>query len=276
MQNLTRASRELFRRTPDETLPLPDPATLPDDPEVLRQLVVQLLEALQKERQDRQRLEHHLDLLLRRLYGRSSEKFDRRQGLLFELPAGEADAEEPSPVPAAPSRSSHGASANRHAHGRGRVPDTVQREEVVHDLTDAEKAVFGGAENLELIGEERSEQLDWRPSTLFVTVHVRKKYPRRPQLPESGDKPDAPDILAPRNWTTTLGRNPGRIGPVLGGEHGSETATDRGGSEGQGSVGGGAGRSHNKRTGVSVRPAFHPDRPMEAATAGRCGGTVFR
>ena len=33
---------------------------------------------------------------------------------------------------------------------------------------------------------ERSEQLDWRPSTLFVVVHVRKKYARKQQLPESG------------------------------------------------------------------------------------------
>jgi hypothetical protein len=32
-------------------------------------------------------------------------------------------------------------------------------------------------------------------------------------------------IVAPRNWTTTLGRNPGRIGPVVGGKHGGETAT---------------------------------------------------
>jgi len=33
---------------------------------------------------------------------------------------------------------------------------------------------------------ERSEQLDWRPSTLFVVVHVRKKYARKVPLLESG------------------------------------------------------------------------------------------
>ena len=32
---------------------------------------------------------------------------------------------------------------------------------------------------------ETSEQLDWWPSTLFV-VHIRKKYARKEQLPESG------------------------------------------------------------------------------------------
>ena len=71
-------------------------------------------------------------------------------------------------------------------HGRGRIPDHLARVEVVHDLTEAEKESLGGEENLVEIGEERSEQVDWKPSSLFVTVHVRKKYARREQLPESG------------------------------------------------------------------------------------------
>ena len=45
---------------------------------------------------------------------------------------------------------------------------------------------LGGAENLVELPPERSEQLDWRPSTLFVMVHVRKKYARKTPLPESG------------------------------------------------------------------------------------------
>lgn len=69
---------------------------------------------------------------------------------------------------------------------RGRIPDEIEREEVIHDLTDAEKAALGGVENLAELPSETSEQLDWRPSTLFVTVHVRKKYARKEQLPESG------------------------------------------------------------------------------------------
>ena len=47
-------------------------------------------------------------------------------------------------------------------------------------------AALGGVENLVELPPERSEQLDWRPSTLFVTVHVRKKYARKVPLPESG------------------------------------------------------------------------------------------
>jgi transposase len=163
--------------------PLPDPALLPDDPSVLKQLVVQLLEELQKERGARERLEHHLHLLLKRIYGSTSEKLDPRQGALFDPQPGEEEtaAQKPTSPPA-----SSPVCQNRDKHGRGRIPDKIKREEVVHDLSAAEKAALGGVENLVELPPERSEQLDWRPSTLFVTVHVRKKYARKEQLPASG------------------------------------------------------------------------------------------
>lgn len=53
------------------------------------------------------------------------------------------------------------------------LPDETERQEVIHDLTDAERTALGGVENLVELSPETSEQLDWRPSTLFVTVHVR-------------------------------------------------------------------------------------------------------
>jgi transposase len=169
-----------------DALPLPDPALLPDDPAVLKQLVVQLLEELQKAHAKLERQEHHMHLLLKRIYGSTSEKFDPRQGVLFDPPPGdEAVPNRPAPPPPA-ARPATAASKNRDRHGRGRIPDEIEREEVVHDLTEAEKATLGGAENLVELPPETSEQLDWRPSTLFVTVHVRKKYARKEQLPESG------------------------------------------------------------------------------------------
>ena len=71
-----------------DALPLPDPALLPDDPVVLKQLVMQLLEELHKANARLERQEHHMHLLLRRIYGSTSEKFDPRQGVLFDpLPA---------------------------------------------------------------------------------------------------------------------------------------------------------------------------------------------
>ena len=68
---------------------LPDPATLPDDPAVFKALVVQLLEELQKVNARLQRQEHHMHLLLKKIYGRTSEKFDPRQGVLFDPDLGD-------------------------------------------------------------------------------------------------------------------------------------------------------------------------------------------
>jgi transposase len=172
-----------------DALPIPDPTLLPDDPAVLKALVVQLLEELQKAHARLERQEHHMHLLLKRLYGSTSEKFDPKQGVLFEAQPGEEDtaASDPPPPPAGdvpPAKPP--VSKNRDKHGRGRVPDEIERTEETHDLSDAEKAALGGAENLVELPPETSEQLDWRPSTLFVTVHVRKKYVRKEQLPESG------------------------------------------------------------------------------------------
>ena len=160
----------------------PDPALLPDDPAVLKALVVQLLEELQKANARLERQEHHMDLLLKRIYGSTSEKFSPQQGVLFDPQPSETETA-PSTL-ASPAAS--GVSKKRDKHGRGRLPDKLRREEVVHDLSEAEMAAMGGAENLVELPPERSEQLDWQPSTLLVIVHVRKKYVRKEQLPESG------------------------------------------------------------------------------------------
>ena len=170
-----------------DALPLPDPASLPDEVAVLKALVVQLLAELRIRDERLARQEHHMHLLLKRIYGSTSEKLDPRQGALFEVQAGaEATAAETPPPAADASPAASAAGKNRHQHGRGRIPDSIERQEEIHDLADAEKAALGGVENLVELPPETSEQLDWRPSTLFVTVHVRKKYARKEQLPESG------------------------------------------------------------------------------------------
>ena len=85
-----------------DALPLPDLSTLPNDPATLRQLVLQLLEALRGRDTELSKLQHHMDLLLRRLYGRSSEKIDPLQLLLFDAAVQAAAATAEPPVPAEP------------------------------------------------------------------------------------------------------------------------------------------------------------------------------
>jgi transposase len=174
-----------------DALPLPELATLPDDPATLRQLVLQLLEALRGKDTELSKLQHHMDLLLRRLYGRSSEKIDPLQLLLFAAATQEAAATPESPVPAE-AKVLHG---QRPGHGRRRKPDHLKRVDVVHDLTEAEKQTLAGDGELVLIGEEITEQYEWEPSSLYIVRHIQKKYARKPQLLESGAAPHEKNII---------------------------------------------------------------------------------
>src|SRR4051812_49588105 len=95
---------EDVRPTTSETLADPT-ANLPNDPVFLRQMIVELLGALRDARRQNEELQHRLDLLLRRLYGPRTERFDPDQPLLipdaFE-PVAAADPGTPDAVPAGP------------------------------------------------------------------------------------------------------------------------------------------------------------------------------
>jgi transposase len=198
--------------------PPPDLDTLPDDLATLRQLVLQLLEALQGERAQREKLQHHMDQLLRRLYGRSSEKIDPLQLLLFDATAV---AKEP-PVAELPAAEQPAATdGQRRGHGRRPKPDHLKRVDVVHDLTEGEKQALAGDGQLVPIGEEITEQYEWQPSSLYIVRHIQKKYARQPQLLESGD------ALAEKNIITA----PKPPAPIPGGIAGAgliaEVVTNR-------------------------------------------------
>jgi len=189
-----------------------DPALLPDDPAVLKELIAQLMAEIQKRDGRVEQLEHQMTLLLRRLYGIKSEKVDPRQGVLFDEPATEeaspaadesasaSSANEPAPNNEPEHDSTEQAEAATRparpgAHGRRRLPDSLIRVEQIHDLTDAQKEALGGAEQLKLIGREETEQLEWKPSSLFVIRHVQLTYARREQLPESGPQPEDKNVI---------------------------------------------------------------------------------
>src|ERR1700748_3112043 len=69
---------------PTPEVSLPDAtAPLPDDPGVLQQMIRELLDVLRRTRHENEQLQHRLDLLLRRLYGPRTERFDPNQPLLI-------------------------------------------------------------------------------------------------------------------------------------------------------------------------------------------------
>src|SRR4051794_34267906 len=143
--------------------PAPEPpaepaATLPDDPVLLQQMVRELLDALRQTRRENEQLRHRLDLLLRRLYGPRTERFDPDQPLLipdaFEpVTPDPADAVPPPPGPRPePARKAR-------PHGRRPLPGDLPREPRVYVLTEAERRCPECGEGRTKIGEEHSEQL---------------------------------------------------------------------------------------------------------------------
>jgi hypothetical protein len=89
--------------------------TLPGDLAACHAMIGQLLENLQTATRKLSQMEHQLQQLLRRLYGRSSEKIDPKQMALFaellkQLEAQHPPAEEPPPAPQATTipRKGHG------------------------------------------------------------------------------------------------------------------------------------------------------------------------
>ena len=73
-----------------------DAAALPDDVAMLKWHVAQLIAALLEETERGEKLERHMDHLVRRLYGRTSEKLDPRQRPLFDSVPEEASAQDAS------------------------------------------------------------------------------------------------------------------------------------------------------------------------------------
>ena len=65
----------------------------------------------------------------------------------------------------------------------------MKRERVVHDVPDAEKVCPCCRSPHVNIGEEASEQLDFRPAKLFVWEHVRLKYACPKCLKTSSETP---------------------------------------------------------------------------------------
>ena len=192
---LFRVSCVLFCMSTDASLTL-DPATLPDDPALLKQMWLRDRATLLAEREsliERFRVEaseqlaaqaarHEAELkaaiaaLLRRYYSPRNERFDPRQLLLFgqnleHLPLDETSIAEEAGEELVTRRIK-----KRHNHGRSPLPDHLPRVEIEHDLTDEQKQCPCCGEVRCRIGQEVSEQLEYLPASFKVLKHIRHKY----------------------------------------------------------------------------------------------------
>jgi transposase len=149
--------------------PLLSAEQLPDDPATLKNMILELLASLHQRDRDQQALQHRLELLLRRLYGPRSERFNPNQLLLFPDEPADALTASPPPTEEKPKRKCR-------PHGRRRLPENLPRVPKHHELTIAERICWGCGHLREEIGIDTSEQLDYKPASLFVIEHFVHKY----------------------------------------------------------------------------------------------------
>jgi transposase len=155
-----------------------------------RALNADLERELKRQRDTIERMEHRMNDLLRRLYGRKSEKLDRAQLLMEDMilnADGEAARPEPPPAPEAPAKP---ARKCRHP-GRAPLPDHLPRHEILLQVPEAQRRCPVTGEERPVIGYEETEKLEYIPETLRVNVYKREKL-GSPMGAEEGGVTTAP------------------------------------------------------------------------------------
>jgi transposase len=154
---------------PDASPSVIDPAKLPDDTAVLKQMIAELLAAMRRDRRELAAVQQRLDALLQR--GRRVDVVDPNQSLLFpEL----AEFEPAAPPPAAAEASARRSKSK--PHGRRRPSPTLRREARRYELTRIERLCPECGQARQEIGVEATCQLDYKPAEVFVVEHQRVKY----------------------------------------------------------------------------------------------------
>lgn len=147
---------------------------LPDDIESAHRIIRELLASLHQQAHLNEKLQHQLEQLLRRLYGKKSEKLDPNQLLLFAREILEAGGPEITPEPKPPVPSP--AKPPVPGHGRRPLPASLPRKRIVHDVPTEQRPCPDCGEIRQVFSEEVREQLEYVPASLIVLQHVRPKY----------------------------------------------------------------------------------------------------
>ena len=203
-----------------------DPARLPDDAALLKAMLAEVLAALHSSRHESAQLQTRIDQLLRRLYGRRSERLDAHQLLLFDLaPEAAADVTPPADGGDGDDDGSTDTKPRRKGHGRRSLPAHLPRDRRVYELSEAERACGHCGQPRVVIGEETSEQLDYVPAALQVIEHVRLTYAcpcceKKRRVADATNTP-APEPAVPLTATPLSDSAETRLVPVsAGGDNG--------------------------------------------------------
>ena len=180
-----------------------EPMTLREK-ELARQLE-ECQEALRQSRRENELLRQKIDLLVRRVFGSSSERLDRAQLELLLQMSDSSATETPVVVQAVP-RASSGSRKER----TPRLPDHLP---VVEEVIDPEP-VKAAPQSWRCIGQEVSEQLDFEPARFLRRRIVRRKYVHRVDLDQSPVIAPLPECLQERGLAA-----PGLLAHVLVGKY---------------------------------------------------------
>ncbi|GAA4875592.1 IS66 family transposase [Ferrimonas pelagia] len=142
---------------------------LPDDPELLKQMLAQQGRAFDELKANYHSLLEQFRLAQQRQFGKSSEAHPG-QGELFD----EADAEDTTDAQSEPEVEA--ISYTRSKPKRKPLPAELPREQVVLDLADEDKFCDCCASELHQIGQDTSEKLEFIPAQLKVIETIRPKY----------------------------------------------------------------------------------------------------
>ncbi len=157
--------------------------SLPDDVEILKQMVQHLLEDMSAKDREILNLKCQLEALRRRIFGRKSEKIDPNQLVLFEdltRQLQEAEARQAVEEPAAsvekPASSEKPASqAKTNGHRRRVLPPDLPVERIEIPVPEQDRVCSCG-QVMEPIGEETTSELEYVPASFIIRQYARPKY----------------------------------------------------------------------------------------------------
>lgn len=142
--------------------------------------------------------QNRINELLKRIYGRSSEKFMDPNQLIFEDIILQAEKQIPSteePVDTVVIEKVIGEHTRRTHRGRKPLPEHLKRVDHYLDIPEADKKTKDGKAR-PLIGEDITERLEYQPCTMIVNRYIRPKYGADDDIEGCGIK-QAPAIEGP-------------------------------------------------------------------------------
>ncbi|MFH1613904.1 MAG: IS66 family transposase [Planctomycetota bacterium] len=153
--------------TPEKITAASSIEQLPDDTDILKQMVLTLLGQIDD-------LQGQLHYLKRQLFGKKSEKLDPAQRLLFESLYDEVKAKVEKQREPAPKKVKSRPNANHK--GRNPLPANLEREIIDIEPSREEKFCDIHHKDKRHIGTETTEKLEYRPACFYVKRYVRHKY----------------------------------------------------------------------------------------------------